>query len=268
MSRRSNSRTHSKEPKVGPSAGPIQLTGFESHLSAEIKPVARRDVTSLVVEQLKLLAERGVLQPGRKMPREEEMTKLLGISRPSLRQAYKALNILGIIRAVPGDGTYISDSVSNTLSTPLTFLLALRKISYDEVFEFRILVEGELASVAASKVSEEEIQKMGDQLDMMAGALADGKIQDYLKFEYGFHMLIAKAAHNGLLMEIILIVSELLREVRRKLVDLIPATGDDFQQHRDVYEALRAHDAAAACEAMRRHVKTAMELAKQNAYLR
>src|SRR5579859_7191470 len=87
-------------------------------LTAALKPLKRADVTQLVVDRLRDLLEQGVLKPGSKLPPEPEMSKLLGISRPSLRQAYKALSILGILRAVPGDGTYISESTSNILSVP------------------------------------------------------------------------------------------------------------------------------------------------------
>jgi GntR family transcriptional regulator, transcriptional repressor for pyruvate dehydrogenase complex len=244
----------------------MESTGYAEALSAAIKPLERRDVTALVIDRLKTLMEKGLLNVGSKLPPESEMTRLLGVSRPSLRQAYKALNILGIIRAVPGDGTYINENISNTLSTPLSFLVALRKIDFDEVFEFRILVEGELASRAAARASEEEIRSMNSQLAKMAAALGEKNLEDYRSAEYEFHMLIARAAHNGLLLEIILIVSDLLRDVRRKLANLVPASGDDFQQHRDVFLAIQSRSPANAGEAMRRHVRIAMDLAKEHNY--
>src|SRR5579862_935969 len=111
------------------------------NLAAALKPLKRMDVTQLVVDRLKGLLEQGVLKPGSKLPPEPEMSKLLGISRPSLRQAYKALSILGILRAVPGDGTYISESTSNILSVPLTFLMLMKRIGLQEIFEFRMMLE-------------------------------------------------------------------------------------------------------------------------------
>src|SRR5262249_38696476 len=90
---------------------------------ANVGPVERKDLTIMVLDRIRGLLEKGVLQAGSKLPPEHTMTTLLGISRPSLRQAYKVLNVLGIIRAVPGRGTYISDSTSKILSMPLMFLM-------------------------------------------------------------------------------------------------------------------------------------------------
>lgn len=231
-------------------------------LNEAITPVDRYNVTELVVDRLRSLLEKGILKPGSKLPPELEMTKLLGISRPSLRQAYKALNILGIIRAVPGDGTYINESPSKALSVPLTFLMVMRKISFDEIFEFRLMVEGELATLAASRASEAEIQAITAQLEQMEARLNDEKRDRYLEMEYAFHNCIARAAHNTLLLEIISIVGGLLWETRKALVNLVPDLKEDFEQHRAIQLAICARDPQAASDAMRRHLKTALELAK------
>src|SRR5436190_12589239 len=210
----------------------------DSTLTAALKPLKRTDVTQLVVDRLRNLLEQRVLKPGSKLPPEPEMSKLLGISRPSLRQAYKALSILGVLRAVPGNGTYISDSTSKVLAMPLMFLMLMKKISLEDIFGFRITVEGELASLAATRATAEEVEKIRNQIHLMTSALADRK--RYLEAEYEFHNRIARAAHNPLLLEIILIVSELLWEMRKALVPIIPEIKEDLRQHRNIYEKIRA----------------------------
>jgi len=229
-------------------------------LAGEVEPVKRPDVTGLVVERLRSLLERGVLQPGSKLPPEPKMAGMFGISRPSLRQAYKALNILGIIRAVPGDGTYISESTSQALSMPLTFLMLLKKITLEEVFEFRMLLEGELATMAANRASDEELLAMHAQLEQMRSFLTDETRARYLEAEYEFHNCIARGAHNALLLEITSIVSGLLWETRKKLVELVPDLNEDLQAHRNIYLAACARQAQAAGDAMRRHLKVAFDL--------
>jgi GntR family transcriptional repressor for pyruvate dehydrogenase complex len=182
------------------------------------------------------------------------MSKLLGISRPSLRQAYKALSILGITRAVPGDGTYISDSTSKILSVPLTFLMLMRRISLDDIFEFRMMLEAVLASLAAARASNSEVQAMASQIETMGVHLDDKQKDEYLLSEYEFHNCIAKAAHNNLLMEIIGIVGGLLCETRKALVNVIPDRRKDLEQHRAILVAIAAHDGEAAAYAMRHHL--------------
>jgi GntR family transcriptional regulator, transcriptional repressor for pyruvate dehydrogenase complex len=244
----------------------VEATDLD-RLSAVLEPVKKVNVTQLVVERLEMLLEKGILKPGSKLPPEPEMCKLLGVSRPSLRQGYKALEVLGVIRALPGDGTYISESTSKMLSVPLTFLMLMKRISLDDVFEFRILLEVDLARRAASYPSEQEAAAMKSQLETMEMSLAEEQKESYLKAEYEFHNCIARAARNSLLLEIISMVGGLLWETRRELVNFVPDRGSDFKQHYRIYEAICAQDSAAAAEAMRQHLMSAFDLARSEAFL-
>jgi GntR family transcriptional regulator, transcriptional repressor for pyruvate dehydrogenase complex len=236
-------------------------------LSAALEPVRRVDVTHLVVERLMMLLEKGILKQGSKLPPEPEMCKVLGVSRPSLRQAYKALDILGVIRAVPGDGTYITESTSKVLSVPLTFLLLMKKINLDHVFEFRILLEVDLARRAAADGSDKDVAAMKSQLEIMEASLAEEQKGRYLEAEYEFHNCIARADRNPLLLEIISMVGGLLWETRKELVNFVMDRSEDFKQHYRIYEAILARDSAAAADGMRRHLLTALDLTRSEAFL-
>ncbi|MGC2331080.1 MAG: FCD domain-containing protein, partial [Candidatus Acidiferrales bacterium] len=228
--------------------------------------IKKTDVTRLVIERLRYLLEKEVIGPGSKLPTEYEMSKALGVSRPSLRQAYKALDILGIIRAAPGDGTYINESTSTILSTPLTFLMLMKKIRLDEVFEFRILLEAELAALAASSASDEEIEEMKIRLEAMKKCLSDKTREGYLKAEYEFHNLIARAAHQALLFEIISMVSGVLWETRKRMVNLVVDLSEDLSEHRAIYRGIRSRDPMMAQRAMRKHLLTAIKLTRKNPF--
>jgi GntR family transcriptional regulator, transcriptional repressor for pyruvate dehydrogenase complex len=237
------------------------------HLAAALKPLKKTDVTQLVVDRLRDLLEQGVLRPGSKLPTETEMSKLLAISRPSLRQAYKALSMLGILRAVPGDGTYISDSTSKILSMPLTFLMLMKRISLDDIFEFRMMLEANLARLAATRASEAEVQAMAFQIERMAASLEDRKTDEYLASEYEFHSCIARAAHNSLSLEVLSIVGGLLWETRKALVNLVPDRKTDLGEHSAILAAISGRNPDAAAAAMRKHLGSALELGKKNAVL-
>ena len=238
-----------------------------STLSTAFKPLKRTDLTQLVVDRLQTLLEQGVLKPGSKLPPEPEMSKLLGISRPSLRQAYKALSILGILRAVPGDGTYISESTSKILSMPLTFLMLMKRIDFDQVFEFRMMLEGELARWAATRAAKEEILAMDVQIENMAASLKNEDMDRYLASEYEFHNCIARAAHNTLLLEVVSIVGGLLWETRKALVNIVPDRNKDLEDHRAILAAISARDPDAAFSAMRQHLSNALALTKSESFI-
>lgn len=236
-------------------------------LTAAIEPVKRIDVTQFVVERLKMLLEKGILKPGSKLPSEPEMCKLLGVSRPSLRQAYKALSILGVIRAVPGDGTYINDSTSKMLSAPLTFLMLMKKITLDDVFDFRILLEVDLARRAAGHTTQQEETAMKGLLEVMATSVGEEQREAYLQAEYEFHNCIARAARSPLLLEVTSMVGGLLWETRRELVNFVRDRSEDYLQHYQIYEAILAGDAEATAEAMQRHLLTARDLTRSEVFL-
>jgi GntR family transcriptional repressor for pyruvate dehydrogenase complex len=235
-------------------------------LSAALEPVKRIDVTELVVDRLKMLLEKRILKPGSKLPPEPEMCKMLGVSRPSLRQAYKALSILGVIRAVPGDGTYVTHTTSKMLSVPLMFMMLMKQITLDDVFEFRVLLEVDLARRAASHRSDEESTAMKGLLDSMASCLSGDLKEEYLEAEYGFHNSIARAARSPLLLEIISMLGGLLWETRKELVNFVPDRTEDCHQHFRIYEAIVASDPHAAGEAMRQHLLTALDLTRSEAF--
>ncbi len=228
---------------------------------AEVEPVEKVDVTMKVLERLREMLEKGILRAGSKLPTEQDMTRLLGISRPSLRQAYKVLNVLGVLRAVPGDGTYISDSPSRILATPFTFMMLTKKIDLEDVFGLRITLEGELASLASARATAEQIRGLERQIQIMSASLKDRK--RYLQAEYEFHNQISRAAHNPLILEIILIVSELLWEVRREVGMSNPEIKKDLQMHANILEKIRTRDSEGAREAMHYHLKKTLQIAKK-----
>src|ERR1051326_7918149 len=232
----------------------------DASLTAALKPLKRADVTQLVVDRLRDLLEQGVLKPGSKLPPEPEMSKVLGISRPSLRQAYKALSILGILRAVPGDGTYISESTSNILSVPLTFLMLMKRIGLQEIFEFRMMLESSMARLAATRASKDEIREMTAEIESMTAGVREGDSDRYRTPEYPFHTPIAKAAHNHLLLEIIHIVGGILWEARRALHNLVTDLEADLAQHRAILTGIAEHDPDKAASAMREHLESALSL--------
>lgn len=235
-------------------------------VAGALGPVKRTDITRLVIDRLIHLLEIEAIGLGSKLPPEHDMAKALGVSRPSLRQAYKALDVLGILRASPGDGTYINESSSQVLSTPLTFLMLMKKISLDEVFEFRILVEGELAGLAASRGSTEEIKIMSEYLEAMASSVDDDLKDEYLESEYEFHKSIARAAHHTLMLEIMSMVSGILWETRKKLVVLVADLADDLAQHQSIYKGIVRRDPALAQKAMRNHLLSALTLTRKEVF--
>ena len=119
--------------------------------SLPIQPIQKKSVPQVVLEQIKSLIEAGHLVPGIKLPGERELAKMLNVSRPSLREALKALSLLGAIENRPGDGTYLSDSYNQHLSEPISILLSINKGTLFDIFEARKILEVGVAALAAKR---------------------------------------------------------------------------------------------------------------------
>src|SRR4030095_9532902 len=124
-----------------------------NQLSAPMAPIDRSGITELVVQRIKELLEQGELKAGSRLPPERELAEMLNISRPSLRTALKALSVMGIIRAKPGAGTYIAESLPEVFTEPMRFMTLIHNTADEELFEARLIIEAGLAELAAERAS-------------------------------------------------------------------------------------------------------------------
>ena len=96
--------------------------------------VRKRDLTHSLVAGFQEMISRGELQPGQKLPPERELARQFGVNRASIRQALKALDVMGIVFQRVGDGTYLTVDASTTLRAPLDFLILVDGITFQELF--------------------------------------------------------------------------------------------------------------------------------------
>src|SRR5579862_9126041 len=137
-------------------------------LAKEMGPIRTEDLTENVVRQLKASILRGAIKPGERLPPERELAALLKISRGSLRQALKALQIMGVLEVIHGSGTYLANAAEAVLRDPEDLLVPLRGHSFAEMYEARRAMEAESAASAATRATEKDLQKMRAEIEGMA----------------------------------------------------------------------------------------------------
>jgi len=205
-----------------------------------------------VIDRIKQLLASGDLQPGAKLLPERELAKILNISRPSLRQALKVLTAIGVIESKVGDGTFIrSESATEMLEQSMDFLSLTGAVSMTELFEVRKVIEVELAGLAALRATTRDLEKIKESLEAMCST--ETKPSEYTKHNLDFHNLIAKAAQNGLFYAIIHNLGNVLVESRNRTVSLEPHEVL-INDHRAIYEQIRARNVGGAREAMLKHL--------------
>jgi GntR family transcriptional regulator, transcriptional repressor for pyruvate dehydrogenase complex len=142
----------------------------------------------------------GRLKPGDKLPGERELSELLGVSRPSVREAMRALESLGIVTAAAGSGKKAGSTIANEPSIALSYFLrahvGLANFKFTDVIETRIALERATAEAAAERATAEDLEAFHKLLDEMR---ADRNPGAFYERDSEFHVAIAKASGNAML---------------------------------------------------------------------
>ena len=159
-----------------------------------------RVIGQQVVARILELIRTGSLHAGDRLPPERELIEIFGISRPSLREALRALSLLGVVKTLHGGGAYVSDLEARTLLAPLDFYLSLTKANFADAFDSRRVIEVEIARRAAVSATSPDIDELNDIIG------AHDKVQDdpigFRILDVRFHEKLSAIAGNAVLQRI------------------------------------------------------------------
>jgi len=220
------------------------------------KKVKTKKVYMKIVEQVQDLMKEGKLKPGDKLPPEHILAEKVGTSRPSVREALSALEILGVIESRGGKGNFIKDNLNSPLYEQ-KFRELQEEESPFELLEARKAVETEIAGLAAEKATSEDIREIEEALDRMKNALND--TPRVMEFDREFHITIAKAAHNPILFQMMNYLADGLKEslwvnIKEKSWALPGHPQKYLEEHTKLLEAIKEGDKKAARRTMYSHL--------------
>jgi GntR family transcriptional regulator, transcriptional repressor for pyruvate dehydrogenase complex len=210
-----------------------------------------------VVNHVRSLLEKGKLQPGDRIPpeREFEFARALKISRASLRTGIGYLAAMGVIKIKHGVGTFISDGPPEFGKSSLSLMGALHGFQSWQLFEARIILESNLAALAAERGKEEHHAAMAEQVAEMFASLENPSA--YLIHDVLFHRVIAQASGNPILAAIMETVTTSMFDVRRKTVEHAADLRESAEMHREINRAIRARKPLEARRLMEKHLEMA-----------
>lgn len=220
------------------------------------KPVKTKKIYEEVIEQVKKLIIDGKLQPGDKLMSERELAEKLGVSRASVREAFSALEMMGIITIRPGEGSFVRQASYEGMLEPLSFLLQMDLDNVMQLLEVRKILEVEIASLAAMRATEDDIRDIRNALHKMADEVNSGDIGDIADAE--FHFAVVKAAHNPILVTLINTISDLMaktvRYSRRKIFLVENMPNILYDAHCLIFQAIVDKKAQQAGILMHKHL--------------
>ena len=198
-----------------------------------------------------LIAERH-LRPGDKLPPERELAAAMQVSRPSLREALRALAMLNVVEIRQGSGTYVASLRPEVLVEHFDFVFALDDATFAELLETRQMLEPSLAAAAAAHATDEELDRLRACMARAAAGVDDPDA--FLEADLELHEIITAAAHNQILGRFMASLTRLGTASRRRTVALPGVRSQSLQDHQAIVDALLRRDAEAAARMMRRHL--------------
>ncbi len=236
-----------------------------------VDQVRQRRLSDDLVEQLEGMILEGTLKSGERLPAERALAERVGVSRPSLREAIQKLAAKGLLVSRQGGGNYVVDSLGSTFSDPLLHLLESNPEAQRDLLEFRQTLEASCAYYAALRATEVDRERLTAAFEALQDCYA--RADEVSRVEEGaadarFHLAIAEASHNAVLLHTIRGLFDLLKR------NVVTNIGGMYQQrtetrdmlinqHRDLYLAIIEGRAEQAREVSTRHLLYVQEVLEE-----
>ncbi len=217
----------------------------------------KEDLTAKLLATFKQFIAEGTLAPGARLPAERQMASNLNVSRGSLRQVLKMLEIMGVVSQRVGDGTYLNAAAPSILAEPMEFLILLDGISFEEIMDARLIVEPELAARAAARATPDSLAKLRQSLIGMEESAADHA--ELIREDLRFHRTIFEMADNRVCSIMFSIVHQSLHGLMEVTSQMV-GVEHTLKLHQKIYAAMRKGDPEEARARMIAHLVDAKGL--------
>jgi DNA-binding FadR family transcriptional regulator len=198
------------------------------------------------------------LPAGSKLPSEQELATMLGVSRNILREALKTLKERGLISVKTGDGAYVEKPDPKVLHNVVRRLVRRQNVTLKDVFELRFSIEVTACSLAAERAGKEDLREIESLIHEME--ISTKNVARWVDVELRFHLRIAESTKNPLFLAFIQPLTSLLSELFEQGYYKPGAIQRGIEGHRNILESIRSKDTKKAEHAMAEHLKISQQL--------
>lgn len=221
-----------------------------------IKPVKKDNISNLAFEQLKEQIIKRDWKPGTKLPSENELARMLNVSRVTVRDSLRRLSTLGLVRTVNGEGSYVNEINPGVYINSLIPIFALGKYEILQVLEFRQIIEVETVGLAVEKASKKDV-------DFLENIFTDyitskGNYDKFADNDMRFHLAIADITKNPLIIQLMYLVKDILDVSMQNIVKNLGTQIGEYY-HKQILEAFKQKDQEKAKLIMSEHIKKTIE---------
>ena len=220
-------------------------------------PIKISTLSEIVAQQILDQIAQGALQPGDRLQTEVELMKQFKVGRSTLREAVQSLAMMGVVETRRSAGTFITGNYIKFLNERLKLALLLNPKDIQQIMEVRRGLEIQTATSAAERSTLEQKGELNRLIVLMGENLNDPIKTTELDYE--FHMMIAQASSNPLLINLVMSVKTVINEYI-KLGNLDGAYLElDYKEHKEINDAIQLGSPQLAAQAMREHLDSSAQ---------
>jgi GntR family transcriptional regulator, transcriptional repressor for pyruvate dehydrogenase complex len=233
--------------------------------SPMIEPVKKIRLYESITKQLQRLIKDGELKPGDQLPPERELAERMNVSRPSIREALRTLEMMGYLESRVGvyGGTFIKQLTIDTIISPFSTLLLQNENYIIELLEVRLVLEIEVSRLAALRRTEDDLVRMSEAVAAMEQQIQAG--ESGFSGDNDFHHALAKAAHNNVLEQFVAMCGDLLEIERESHLRMIKGESKKaLNQHKGILTAISEGNEEKSQALMGKHILNISELIRKD----
>jgi GntR family transcriptional repressor for pyruvate dehydrogenase complex len=221
----------------------------------EFVPPKKTRLYHEIVTQIQNLIKQGLLKPGDKLPSERELTEKLKVSRTTVREALRVLEILGYIDIKAGEGAFIKEITIENILEPLKAAFSVEKKLILDLIDVREVIEVETARRAAVHASESDLKDIENTILEGIKDIEEGGIG--LSGDDSFHLSIARASKNQVFELIMILIGDLLTKCKEATLKIPGQPLKTIDDHKKIYQAIKERNPKKSASLMKKHLAKA-----------
>jgi GntR family transcriptional repressor for pyruvate dehydrogenase complex len=245
-------------PNLTPTPGTVKRSTRPRGDAQLIEPIKKTRIAEEVADRIRMLVLDGTFPSGRPLPSERLLRERFGVSRGSIRDALRILEMIGLLETRHGQGTFPQELTVDRLVAPLASVLAYRQDLRDELMDVRRMFEPAVARAAAKRATDEDFADFQRILDAQRRKLETGR--SAIVEDTAFHAALARSTHNRVVVSIMATLNDLLVESRTLALKQKGRPERSMEGHEAVVAALRRREAEGAARAMYKHIDQIADL--------